>query len=97
MVPLAIVHRGQYRPRGRVIRLAGPHAPQSEPACQLGDAHGPAGLEVHSPPPPIMAKEQRACSYDVEIRTVICSTNAIESLNARNRRAVKVRGHFPTE
>ena len=35
--------------------------------------------------------------YDVEIRTVICSTNAIESLNARYRRAVKARGHFPTE
>jgi len=27
--------------------------------------------------------------YDVEIRTVICSTNAIESLNARYRRAEK--------
>jgi len=26
--------------------------------------------------------------YDLEIRTVICSTNAIESLNARYRRAV---------
>ncbi|MCG5435377.1 IS256 family transposase [Micromonospora foliorum] len=35
--------------------------------------------------------------YDVEIRTVICSTNAIESLNARYRRAVKARGHFPNE
>lgn len=35
--------------------------------------------------------------YDVEIRTVICSTNAIESLNARYWRAVKARGHFPTE
>lgn len=35
--------------------------------------------------------------YDKEIRTVICSTNAIESLNARYRRAVKARGHFPTE
>jgi transposase-like protein len=35
--------------------------------------------------------------YDLEIRTVICSTNAIESLNARYRRAVKARGHFPTE
>ncbi len=34
--------------------------------------------------------------YDVEIRRVICSTNAIESLNARYRRAVKARGHFPT-
>jgi putative transposase len=35
--------------------------------------------------------------YDAEIRTVICSTNAIESLDARYRRAVKARGHFPTE
>lgn len=35
--------------------------------------------------------------YDVAIRTVICSTNAIESLNARCRRAVKARGHFPNE
>ena len=28
---------------------------------------------------------------------MLCSTNAIESLNARYRRAVKARGHFPTE
>jgi putative transposase len=35
--------------------------------------------------------------YDIEIRRVICSANAIESLNARYRRAVKARGHFPTE
>jgi hypothetical protein len=36
--------------------------------------------------------------YDVEIRRVICSTNAIESLNARYRRAIKgaqrVRDHL---
>ncbi len=35
--------------------------------------------------------------YDVEIRQVLCSTNAIESLNACYRRAVRARGHFPTE
>lgn len=35
--------------------------------------------------------------YDVEIRRVICSTNAIESRGARYRRAVRARGHFPTE
>ena len=35
--------------------------------------------------------------YDAEIRQVLCSTNAIESLNVRYRRAVKARGHFPTE
>jgi putative transposase len=36
-------------------------------------------------------------SFDPEIRTIICTTNAIESLNARFRRAVRARGHFPTE
>ena len=35
--------------------------------------------------------------YDIEIRRMICSTNAIESLNARYRRAIRARGHFPTE
>ena len=35
--------------------------------------------------------------YDVEIRRVLYSTNAIESLNARFRRAVRARGHFPNE
>jgi transposase-like protein len=35
--------------------------------------------------------------YHVEIRTLLFSTNAIESLNARYRRAVRARGHFPTE
>lgn len=35
--------------------------------------------------------------YEVEIRKVICTTNAIESLNARYRRAVRARGHFPNE
>lgn len=35
--------------------------------------------------------------YDAEIRRVICSTNAIESMNARYRRAVRARGHFPNE
>lgn len=36
-------------------------------------------------------------AFDAEIRKIICSTNAIESLNARYRRAVNARGHFPTE
>lgn len=36
-------------------------------------------------------------NFDPEIRSVICTTNAIESLNARFRRAVKTRGHFPNE
>ncbi|MBR7839319.1 IS256 family transposase [Actinospica durhamensis] len=36
-------------------------------------------------------------NFDVEIRRVICTTNAIESINARIRRAVRARGHFPNE
>lgn len=35
--------------------------------------------------------------YSPEIRRVIYSTNAIESLNARFRRATRARGHFPNE
>src|SRR6204780_402957 len=35
--------------------------------------------------------------FDNEIRTIICTTNAIESINARLRRAAKARGHLPTE
>ena len=36
-------------------------------------------------------------AFDVEVRKIIFSTNAIESLNARFRRATRARGHFPTE
>ena len=36
-------------------------------------------------------------AYNPEIRQVIYSTNAIESLHARFRRSVRARGHFPTE
>jgi putative transposase len=36
-------------------------------------------------------------AFDLEIRKVICTTNAIESINSRLRRAVNARGHFPTE
>ena len=36
-------------------------------------------------------------AFDKEIRSVICTTNSIESLNSRIRRAVNARGHFPTE
>jgi transposase-like protein len=35
--------------------------------------------------------------FDAEIRRIVCTTNAIESVNARIRRAVKARGHFPNE
>jgi transposase-like protein len=35
--------------------------------------------------------------FDREIRRIVCTTNAIESVNARIRKAVKARGHFPNE
>jgi transposase-like protein len=35
--------------------------------------------------------------FPTELRKVVYTTNAIESLNARFRRAVRHRGHFPTE
>lgn len=35
--------------------------------------------------------------FPIELRQIVYTTNAIESLNARFRRAVRHRGHFPTE
>jgi len=35
--------------------------------------------------------------FDTSIRSVVCTTNAVESINARIRRAVNARGHFPTD
>jgi transposase-like protein len=35
--------------------------------------------------------------YSPEIRRVIYSTNAVESINARMRRATRARGHFPSD
>jgi len=49
------------------------------------------------PPSPTTTPQFRNRLYDVEIRRVLFSTNAIESLNARYRRAVTVKGHFPTQ
>src|SRR5207237_10137578 len=33
--------------------------------------------------------------FPIELRKIVYTTNAIESLNARFRRAVRHRGHFP--
>jgi transposase-like protein len=35
--------------------------------------------------------------FDVEIRKIVCKTNAIESVNAPIRKAVRARGHFPND
>jgi transposase-like protein len=39
----------------------------------------------------------RSSRFPVELSKVVYTTNAIESLNARFRRAVRHRGHFPNE
>jgi len=36
-------------------------------------------------------------AFPVELRKIVYTTNAIESLNARFRRAVRHRGHFPNK
>lgn len=36
-------------------------------------------------------------SYPLEVRRIIYTTNAIESLHSRLRKAVRVRGHFPSD
>jgi len=35
--------------------------------------------------------------FDAEIRRIVCTANGIESVNARIRKAVRSRGHFPME
>jgi putative transposase len=54
--------------------------------------------------PAIVRLWENACAefvpflqFDHEIRKVVCSTNAIESVNTRIRRAVKARSRFPNE
>ena len=36
-------------------------------------------------------------AFPVAVRRIIYTTNAIRSLNAKLRRAVRTRGHFPTD
>lgn len=35
--------------------------------------------------------------HDIEVRQLLSTTNAIESMNARYRRTIDARGHFPSE
>jgi putative transposase len=77
------LHGGQRRARRRPLRRTG-----RQVGCPLPGDHALAlGLGgVHSVP-----GLRRRDTQDH------CSTNAIESLNARYRRAVRARGHFPTD
>ena len=73
--------------RGRRARRFAEFAERWEAAIRRSSSCG-------SPPGPSSCP---FLAFDAEIRKVIYTTNAIESLNARIRRAVNARGHFPTE
>ncbi len=66
------------------------------PACSTESGIGCAITAQHRCPTTCHAASSKVL-YDVEVRRVIATTNAIESINARYRRAVKARGHFPNE
>ena len=36
-------------------------------------------------------------AFSDDVRRIICTTNAIEAPNAKLRRAVRTRGHFPSD
>jgi putative transposase len=36
-------------------------------------------------------------AFHADVRRIVYTTNAIEALNAKLRRAVRARGHFPTD
>ena len=36
-------------------------------------------------------------AFPAEVRRLLYTTNAIEALNAKLRRAIRARGHFPTD
>ena len=63
-------------------------------------AHGPWGVRL----PTVVAAWRRAWTqvmpffaFPPEVRRVIYTTNALESVNARVRKIIKTRGHFPTD
>ena len=63
-------------------------------------ARGPWGSRF----PTVVASWRRAWSqvipffaFPPEVRRVIYTTNALESVNARVRKIIKTRGHFPTD
>ncbi|MET8354341.1 transposase, partial [Micromonospora sp. NPDC005206] len=81
-------------PRSR--RLQHPQNPHRSSLTRQPRGPAPADGAIK---PACSAQPSAFCDrlFDAEIRTVVCSTNAIESVNARIRRAVRARGHFPNE
>jgi len=77
-------------------------APSADAALAAFDAfaRGPWGARF----PTVVASWRRAWpqvipffAFPPEVRRVIYTTNALESLNARVRKIIKTRGHFPTD
>jgi putative transposase len=77
-------------------------APGAEAAAAELDVFevGPRGQKS----PTVVASWRRAWTHVIpffafppEVRRVIYTTNAIESVNARLRKIIKTRGHFPTD
>ena len=63
-------------------------------------AESPLGLR-HAPIVAIWERHWEriapALAYPLEIRRVLYTTNAIESLNMQIRKVIKPRGHFPSD
>jgi transposase-like protein len=77
-------------------------APSADAAMDALDAfeRGPWGVRF----PTVVASWRRAWAHVIpffafppEIRRVLYTTNALESLNARVRKIIKTRGHFPND
>ena len=77
-------------------------APSAEAASAALDdfAHGPWGTKF----PTVVASWRRAWTqvipffaFPPDVRRVIYTTNALESVNAQVRKIIKTRGHFPTD
>jgi putative transposase len=77
-------------------------APNAEAALECLNAFeaGPFGKKY----PPVVRLWRRAweqvipfMAYPAPVRKIIYTTNAIESLNARLRKIIKTRGHFPND
>jgi len=79
-------------PRGKAPLIPWREAPPIavEP---VGDGEIPLGVGALV----VQRHVRGAVPDDNAIRKVLCSTNSTESLNARHRRAVNAKGHFPTE
>lgn len=77
-------------------------APSAEAASAALDdfARGPWGIKF----PTVVASWRRAWThvfpffaFPLDVRRVIYTTNALESVNAQVRKIIKTRGHFPTD